>query len=64
MTPGDAPRRIEFHPGGRVAYLLCELGADIQTLSWDPRTATLAQLQDQPIDTAGFTGTPAPPNWP
>jgi 6-phosphogluconolactonase len=59
VTAGDAPRRIEFHPGGRVAYLLCELGADIQTLSWDPRTATLTQLQDQSIDTAGFTGTPS-----
>jgi 6-phosphogluconolactonase len=59
VTPGDAPRRIEFHPGGRVAYLLSELGANIRTLSWDPRTATLTQLQDQSIDTAGFTGTPS-----
>jgi 6-phosphogluconolactonase len=59
VTAGDAPRRIEFHPNGRIAYLLCELGADIQTLAWDPRTATLTQLQDQSIDTAGFTGTPS-----
>jgi 6-phosphogluconolactonase len=54
---GSGPRRVLFHPGGRVAYLLNELTADIEVLSWDPRAGRLAKLQDVPTDTPGFAGT-------
>jgi 6-phosphogluconolactonase (cycloisomerase 2 family) len=54
---GSGPRRVVFHPGGRTAYLLSELSADIQTLDWDPERATLTLRQELSTDTPGFTGT-------
>ena len=54
---GSGPRRVLFHPGGRVAYLLNELTANIEVLSWDPRAGLLTTLQDLSTDTPGFTGT-------
>ena len=54
---GSGPRRIVFHPGGRTAYLVNELTADIQTLAWDPSEATLTLRQDLSTDSATFAGT-------
>jgi 6-phosphogluconolactonase len=54
---GSGPRRIVFHPDGRTAYLLSELTADVQTLDWDPKRATLTQRQDIDTDSPEFTGT-------
>ncbi|MFJ9173833.1 lactonase family protein [Streptomyces sp. NPDC102360] len=56
-APGSGPRRLAFHPRGRTAYLLNELTADIETLSWDPRTGTLAPRQLLTTNAPGHTGT-------
>jgi 6-phosphogluconolactonase len=57
VTPGSGPRRIWFHPGTGTAYLLSELTAGLQVLSWDPRKAALSQVQALFTNSAGFTGT-------
>ena len=56
-APGSGPRRVLFHPGGRTAYLLTELTAELHTLHWDARTALLTQRQTLSIDPSDFTGT-------
>lgn len=57
VTPGSGPRRIWFHPSTGTAYLLSELTAGLQVLSWDPRRAALGQVQALSTNSAGFTGT-------
>jgi 6-phosphogluconolactonase (cycloisomerase 2 family) len=59
LAPGSGPRRLVFHPDGRTAYLLSELTAEIQTLTWHPHSATLTLRQSTSTDSAGFTGTPS-----
>jgi 6-phosphogluconolactonase len=56
-APGSGPRRILFRPGGRVAYLLNELTADVHVLDWDARDGSLTARQILSTDTAGHTGT-------
>jgi 6-phosphogluconolactonase len=56
-TPGSGPRRVAFHPNGRVLYLLSELTADLQTLQWEPTSGQLTHRQTLSIVTSGFTGT-------
>jgi 6-phosphogluconolactonase (cycloisomerase 2 family) len=56
-APGSGPRRIVFQRGGRVAYLLNELTADLHVLDWDARDGSLTVRQIRSTDTAGHTGT-------
>lgn len=57
VAPGSGPRRIWFHPGTGTAYLLSELTAELQVLSWDPGKAELSGVQALSTNSAGFTGT-------
>ena len=40
VKPGSGPRHLEFHPNGKVAYLLNELASTIEVLHWDAATGT------------------------
>lgn len=55
-APGSGPRRVAFHPGGRTAYLLSELSADLQALAWSPRDGSLTHRQTLPLATPDATG--------
>lgn len=55
-APGSGPRRLAFHPGGRTAYLLNELTADIQTLHWSPADGLLTHRQSLSTNAPGHTG--------
>jgi 6-phosphogluconolactonase len=44
--PGSGPRALHFHPNGRVAYVVFEMGAAVQSLHWDKEKGTLHALQD------------------
>lgn len=55
-APGSGPRRLEFHPNGHTVYLLTELTAEVQTLEWNARKASLTQRQTLSTDSSGFTG--------
>ncbi|MER5437800.1 lactonase family protein [Streptomyces sp. NPDC002790] len=55
--PGSGPRRLAFHPRGRTAYVLNELTADIESLSWDPGTGALTPRQRLTTNAPGHTST-------
>ncbi|MFI9776786.1 lactonase family protein [Streptomyces sp. NPDC051956] len=55
-APGSGPRRLAFHPQGRTVYLLNELTADIQVLSWDARTGVLTPRQLLTTNAPGHVG--------
>lgn len=54
--PGCGPRRVVFGPGGRQAYVLCELTAEILTLQWDAASGRLSPLQVTPMSSPGYAG--------
>ncbi|MFF3371378.1 lactonase family protein [Streptomyces sp. NPDC002680] len=56
-APGSGPRRVVFHPSGRIVYLLNELTADIQTLGWSPEDGVLTHLQSLSTNVPEHTGT-------
>ena len=54
-APGAGPRHIAFHPSGRYAYVINELGSTVDVFTWDADAGTLAPLQTIPTLPAGFT---------
>ncbi|NEB75701.1 lactonase family protein [Streptomyces sp. SID14478] len=55
-APGSGPRRLAFHPRGRTVYLLNELSADIEVLSWNARSGVLTPRQLLTTNAPGHTG--------
>jgi 6-phosphogluconolactonase len=55
--PGTGPRHLVFHPDGRQAYVINEMGSTIARYSYDPATGTLTELQTVPLLPPNFTGT-------
>jgi 6-phosphogluconolactonase len=55
---GSGPRHLAWHPNGRVVYLLCELDACVDVLTFDAERGTLAALQTVPTLPPGFDGKP------
>lgn len=53
---GSGPRHFTFHPNGRFAYLINEMGNTITALAYDPVSGTLAPLQTVPTLPEGFEG--------
>jgi 6-phosphogluconolactonase len=53
-TPGSGPRHLTFHPGGKFAYLIEEMGGYVDVYRYDPSTGRLDSLQRIPAhpDTA------------
>jgi len=56
MKPGAGPRHIDFHPGGRFAYLINELDSTLAALSYDGRKGTFNVLQIVSTLPEGFSG--------
>ena len=56
--PKAGPRHLVFHPNGRFVYLLNELDAGVDALSFDAQKGTLSLLQTLSTLPAGFTGKP------
>ena len=54
--PGTGPRHVSFHPNGRMAYVFCELTADLQTLHWDAPAGKLSLAQTISTNSADFKG--------
>jgi len=36
VTPGTGPRHLAFHPNGKFAYVIGELGATVSAFAWKP----------------------------
>ena len=61
VQPGAGPRHLDFHPNGRLAYLINELNGTLMALAFDPAAGTLRELQTVSTLPAGYQGTgPAP----
>ncbi|MFB6651165.1 lactonase family protein [Streptomyces microflavus] len=56
-APGSGPRHLTFHPGGRFAYLACELDNTTVVCAYDPDSGTLTPGVGQ--STGSGTGYPA-----
>jgi 6-phosphogluconolactonase len=54
--PGAGPRALRFHPNGRWAYCVEEMGCAVVVLRWDAKAGSLTTVQRVSIKTDGFTG--------
>ena len=59
LTPGTGPRHLVFHPQQALAYIACELTAQIIVCRYDAETGELAPIQTLNSLPHEFTGTPA-----
>jgi 6-phosphogluconolactonase len=58
VRAGAGPRHLEWHPGGRLAYLLNELDATLDVLEFDVQRGTLAPRATCSILPDRFSGKP------
>ena len=56
VDPGAGPRHFAFHPNGRFAYALNEMGGSITSFAYDPRPGSLRKLQSISALAADFKG--------
>lgn len=56
VNPGFGPRHFDFHPGGKWAYLINELGSAITAFEYDPEDGGLSEFQVLPTLPTGFSG--------
>ncbi len=59
VQPGAGPRHMSFHPNGKIAYVVNELDATVNTFDYDALTGTLTQKQSISTLPEGY----AEPNW-
>ena len=45
MRPGDGPRHFAFHPEGRFAYVINEMGLTITAFAADPQRGALSEVE-------------------
>jgi 6-phosphogluconolactonase len=58
-APGAGPRHIDFHPNGRLAYLIDELNGTLMALAFDPADGRLRELETVSTLPDGYQGTPS-----
>jgi 6-phosphogluconolactonase len=57
VEPGAGPRHFAFHPGGKHAYVINELGNTVTAFDYDRRLGMLTTIQSASTLPAGFSGT-------
>ena len=57
VAPGAGPRHFDFHPNGRWAYLINEIGNTLSAYAYDAGCGALRLLNTVPTLPAGFGGT-------
>ncbi len=57
VKPGLGPRHIKFHPNGKIAYVICEMGNTILVFDYDPKNGHLSQKQAISTFPSDFHGT-------
>ena len=53
---GSGPRALRFHPNGKWAYCVLEMGASVVVLDWDDDAGTLTTKQQIDMRPEGFSG--------
>ncbi len=56
VAPGSGPRHLAFHPNGRWAYVISEMGNTITAFDYDGSRGSLRELQVVSTLPARFTG--------
>lgn len=59
VPPGSGPRHLAFGAGGRFAYLVNELTAQLMVLRWDAGAGRLTLVQALSMNDAMFAGQPS-----
>lgn len=56
VKPGSGPRHFAFHPKGKLAYVINEMGSAVTAFSWDAKRGVLKELQTISTLPADFKG--------
>jgi 6-phosphogluconolactonase len=56
MSPGDGPRHLTFHPGGKYAYVINELTNTITAFTYNQATVSFKRTQTVPTLPPDFSG--------
>ena len=56
VAPGAGPRHFTFHPNGKFAYVINEMGCTITAFAYDPARGALSEIQSIPTLPADFKG--------
>jgi 6-phosphogluconolactonase len=56
VKPGLGPRHLAFHPNGKFAYLITEMGSSVIAFSYSAQKGSLTQLQTLPNLPKDYTG--------
>ena len=57
VGPGAGPRHFDFHPNGRYAYVINELGSTVTAFAYNRSSGSLSRLQSVSTLPEGFEGT-------
>ncbi len=56
IKPGSGPRHLAFHPSGKFAFVLSEMGSTLTAFSYDAKRGVLKELQTLSTLPATFVG--------
>lgn len=56
VKPGMGPRHFNFHPNGKLAYGVCEMGSTVYAFGWDENKGELTELQNITTLPSDFKG--------
>jgi 6-phosphogluconolactonase len=56
LEPGSGPRHLAWHPSGKIAYVVSELGSTVTAFRYDAGRGTLDPFQTVTTLPAGFSG--------
>ncbi len=59
VKPGAGARHMDFHPNGKFAYVISEMGSTITVFGYDAATGETNQIEVVTTLPAGFSGTSA-----
>ena len=57
VHPGAGPRHLDFHPNGRVVYVINEIGNTVTVFAYDQDRGALSEMQTIPTLPPDFTET-------
>lgn len=55
-APGAGPRALRFHPNGRWAYCVTEMGSTVDVLDWNSSNGSLTTVQQTAVYPADYHG--------
>jgi 6-phosphogluconolactonase len=56
VAPGAGPRHLAFHPGGKYAYVVDEMGSKVSAFSYDKQSGKMTPIDEYSTLPQGFSG--------